>query len=253
MAGMVSPDSAGDRARDLAGKPTGNSLKGTNTLKAARPFIGSWLVSPLVSAKPPMNTEEIFDIILWTLLASGLTMRSGFAFRVWRTGERLLPDRAAKEREGWPARSIEGLFTLLAVALIVNFCFPGDRLRALRFPAPPWLRWTGLALGVASMGLFGWTHVALGKFWSTCLQLRAGHRLITAGPYARIRHPMYTAILGWMAGLALVAGSWVPLVFAGLAALNFLLRIRPEEKMMLQAFGDEYREYMKQTGRFLRV
>ncbi|HZZ45035.1 MAG TPA: isoprenylcysteine carboxylmethyltransferase family protein [Tepidisphaeraceae bacterium] len=200
-----------------------------------------------------MKTEDMFNMILWTLLASMLLMRGGFAFRVWRTGERLLPDRAAKEREGWPARSIEGLCSILLVAVIVNFCFPGDRLRAFAFPAPPWLRWTGLVLGVASVGLFAWTHVALGKFWSTCLQLRTGHRLITAGPYARIRHPMYSAILGWMTSLALVAGSWVPLVFAGLAALNFILRIQPEEKMMLQAFGDEYRAYMKRTGRLLPV
>jgi protein-S-isoprenylcysteine O-methyltransferase Ste14 len=201
-----------------------------------------------------MNTQDMFDIIFWTLLASMLLMRGRFAFRVWRTGERLGPDRAAKEREGWPARSIEGLFSLLLIALILNFCLGGERLRAFALPAPPWLRWTGLVLGVTSVGLFAWTHVALGKFWSTCLQLRAGHRLITTGPYARIRHPMYSAILGWMTSLGLVvAGSWVPLLFAGLAALNFILRIRPEEKMMLLEFGDEYRAYMKLTGRLLPV
>jgi protein-S-isoprenylcysteine O-methyltransferase Ste14 len=200
-----------------------------------------------------MNTEVMFDIVFWTLLASMLLMRGGFAFRVWRTGERLLPDRAAKEREGLPARSIAGLFSLLLIAVILNFCLRGDHFRAFAFAAPPWLRWTGLALGVTSVGLFAWTHVALGKFWSTCLQLRTEHRLITAGPYARIRHPMYTAILGWMISLSLVAGSWVPLVFAGLAALNFILRIQPEEKMMLQEFGDEYRDYMKRTGRLLPV
>jgi protein-S-isoprenylcysteine O-methyltransferase Ste14 len=200
-----------------------------------------------------LNTEEMLKIIFWTLLAAMLLMRGGFAFRVWRTGERLGPDRAAKQREGLLARTIEGLFHVLLAALVLNFCLRGDRLQAFAFPAPPWLRWTGVALGVTSMGLFAWTHAVLGKFWSTCLQLRRGHRLITAGPYARIRHPMYSAILGWMTSLGLVAGSWVPLVFAGLAALNFILRIQPEEKMMLQEFGDEYRAYMKRTGRLLPV
>ncbi len=198
-----------------------------------------------------MNTEDMFNIIFWTLLASMFLMRSWFGFRVWRTGERLLPDRAAMQREGFWPHVIEGLFFLLLAALIVQLCFRGGSLRAFAFPAPPWLRWTGLCLGIISVGLFAWTHAALGRFWSTALQLRPGHRLITAGPYARIRHPMYSAILGWMIGLGLVAGSWIPLVFAALSALNFILRIQPEEKMMLQQFGDEYREYVKRTGRLL--
>ena len=98
-----------------------------------------------------------------------------------------------------------------------------------------------------------WTHAVLGRFWSPYLQLRPGHRLIAEGPYARIRHPMYSTILGWMMSLGLVAANWVPFIFAALCALNFMLRIRGEEKMMLQQFGDEYREYMKRTGRLLPV
>jgi len=200
-----------------------------------------------------MATEDMFGIMFWTLLASMLLTRSWFGFRVWRTGERLLPDRAARQREGFWARAVEWVFTLLLVALILQFCFGGGRLEAFAFPAPRWVRWAGLALGAASVGLFAWTHAVLGRFWSTALQLRGGHRLITAGPYARIRHPMYTAILGWLTSLGLVAGSWAPLVFAALGALNFMLRIPPEEKMMLQRFGDEYRAYMKRTGRLLPV
>ena len=53
--------------------------------------------------------------------------------------------------------------------------------------------------------------------------------------------------------LGLVAANWLPFVFAAMTALNFTLRIRPEEKMMLQQFGDEYRKYMKRTGRLLPV
>jgi protein-S-isoprenylcysteine O-methyltransferase Ste14 len=56
-----------------------------------------------------------------------------------------------------------------------------------------------------------------------------------------------------MMSLGLVAANWIPLAFAALAAVNFILRIQPEEKMMLQQFGDEYREYMKRTGWLLPV
>ena len=201
-----------------------------------------------------MNTDDAFTVIFWTLLAVMLSMRSWFAYRVSRTGERILPDRAAREREGFWPRAVEGFVSLILVALVLQVCFQGGNLvQKFAFPAPPWLRWTGVALGIASVGLFAWTHVTLGRFWSTCLQLRRDHRLITAGPYARIRHPMYSAIVGWMISLALVGGSWIPLLVAALAALNFILRIHPEEKMMLKEFGDEYREYMKRTGRLLPV
>jgi protein-S-isoprenylcysteine O-methyltransferase Ste14 len=53
--------------------------------------------------------------------------------------------------------------------------------------------------------------------------------------------------------LGLVAANWTPVAFAALATLNFMLRIQGEEKMMLQHFGDEYRKYMKGTGRLLPV
>ena len=200
-----------------------------------------------------MNTDDTFNIIFWTLLAAMFLMRGWFSLRVWRTGERVLPDRAARRREGFWPQVVEGVFHLLLAALVVQLFFRGGSLRTFEFPAPPPLRWAGLALGLASVGLFAWTHAVLGPLWSTALQLRPGHRLITAGPYARIRHPMYTAILGWMISLGLVAGSWIPLVFAALSGLNFILRIRPEEKMMLEQFGDEYRDYMKRTGRLLPI
>jgi protein-S-isoprenylcysteine O-methyltransferase Ste14 len=197
-----------------------------------------------------MDTERAFDVMFWTLLAVGLSMRTWFAFRVWRSGERIAADRAARAREGlWP-HVIAYAALMLLVAVALQLCFGGG-LRRFAFAAPAWLRWAGLVFGIACAGLFAWTHVVLGRFWSPYLQLRPGHQIVSAGPYARIRHPMYSAIIGWMISLGLVAANWIPLVFAALVATNFRLRIEGEEKMMLQQFGHEYREYMKRTGRLL--
>jgi protein-S-isoprenylcysteine O-methyltransferase Ste14 len=149
------------------------------------------------------------------------------------------------------AHVVEYVFFLLLAALVPLLWFQDGSLQNFAFPAPGWLRWAGVGLGMASVGLFAWTHTVLGRFWSPYLQLRPGHRLIADGPFARIRHPMYSAIVGWMISLGLVAANWIPFVFATLSALNFMLRIQGEEKMMLQQFGDEYREYMKRTGRLL--
>jgi protein-S-isoprenylcysteine O-methyltransferase Ste14 len=198
-----------------------------------------------------MNTEKAFNAIFWTLFASMFLMRFWFGFRVWQTGERIRADRAARQREGLGARLVAGLFFLQLAALVLHLGLTGGHLQTFGFPAPPWLRWAGVGLGISGVGLFAWTHLVLGRFWSPCLQLRPGHRLLTAGPYARIRHPMYSAIVGWMISLGLVAANWIPFAFAALSALNFQLRIRGEEKMMLEQFGDSYLAYMKRTGRLL--
>ena len=199
-----------------------------------------------------MNTEKTFNAIFWTLFVLMFLMRFWFAFRVWRTGERIRADCAAHQRMGFWARLTNWLFLLLLAAIVVHLWFRGD-LSGFAIPAPDWLRWAGCALGIASVGLFAWSHAILGRFWSPHLQLRPSHQLITGGPYARIRHPIYSAIVGWLMSLGLVSANWTPFVFAALAALHFLSKIQGEEKMMLEQFGDEYREYMKRTGRLLPV
>jgi hypothetical protein len=99
-----------------------------------------------------MSTETALNPIFWMLLVLGLSMRSWFAFRVSRTGERILPDRAARQREGFWPRAIERLFELLLAALVLSVCLQGDRLvRQFALPAPVWLRWAGVGLGIASL------------------------------------------------------------------------------------------------------
>ena len=200
-----------------------------------------------------MDIEKPFNAVFWTLFVLMFLIRFWFAFRVWRTGERLGADRAAHQRMGFWARATDWLFLLLLAAVVVHLWYRGGDLRRFAFPAPDWLRWAGCALGITSLGLFAWAHAILGRFWSPHLQLRPNHRLIRVGPYARIRHPIYSAIVGWMMSLGLVAANGTPFVFAALGALHLLLKMQGEEKMMLEQFGDEYREYMKRTGRLLPV
>src|SRR6185503_12691755 len=111
-----------------------------------------------MSAKTfPMDTETPFAVMFWTLLAVMFSMRFWFGFRVWRTGERIGADRAAREREGFWALNLGRLFTLL-VAVVVLLWFGGNSLQNLAFAAPDWLRWAGVGLGITSVGLFAWTH-----------------------------------------------------------------------------------------------
>ena len=118
------------------------------------------------------------------------------------------------------------------------------------------LRSGPLVAGVACLAIALWlfyrSHADLGTNWSVTLELRQEHRLITQGVYRTIRHPMYTALLLYAAGQALVIPNWVA-GFANMIALALLvpLRLGAEEKMMAGQFGADYAAYSARTKRLV--
>jgi protein-S-isoprenylcysteine O-methyltransferase Ste14 len=116
-------------------------------------------------------------------------------------------------------------------------------------PAPLFAGTVCLALG---LWLFHLSHADLGANWSITLEVLEKHRLVTRGVYSRVRHPMYAALLLYSVGQALVLPNYVAGLSSGVAmALLVGLRIRPEERMMLEEFGKDYREYMVVTKRLV--
>jgi protein-S-isoprenylcysteine O-methyltransferase Ste14 len=133
---------------------------------------------------------------------------------------------------------------------------------ALYLLSPPWWTWTRLPVGdwVQGLGILVsvpplfylvWVHRHLDTQWSIALELREGHKLITTGPYRRIRHPMYLGIFVYTIGLVLVSSDLLVAVFFLFTIWVNYRRIPEEEQMMIDEFGDEYREYMKHTGRLV--
>jgi protein-S-isoprenylcysteine O-methyltransferase Ste14 len=114
---------------------------------------------------------------------------------------------------------------------------------------PSWLRWAGVALAVAGFGLLGWSHRALGRNWSDQPRITRGQRLVSDGPYRRIRHPIYTAFLLILSSSLFISGSWlVGGLWIVITGLEIRSRIGFEEDRMLARFGDEYRAYKAKTG-----
>jgi protein-S-isoprenylcysteine O-methyltransferase Ste14 len=197
-----------------------------------------------------MPAETIFRIAFWILVAGVLLMRIFFAMQVRRAGERVMPDRQAVEREGRGMFAIRVFLGCLLLAWLVLYAIYPPWMGALSIPIPDWLRWAGFTLGLASLGLWTWTQIALGKEWSPQLQLRQEHHLVTTGPYARVRHPLYTAMIGYVAGLSLVTANWVFILLAVVMIAGIVVRVPKEERMMIDGFGEEYTAYMRRTGRF---
>lgn len=118
-------------------------------------------------------------------------------------------------------------------------------------PIPLWGRWIGVVLVGLGGLLVLWTFSNLGKNLTDTVVTRKDHSLVTSGPYRYVRHPFYLAGFVALLGGSLATANWF-LLLSGLVPLGFLIvRTRIEEEKLIERFGDEYRDYVARTGRFL--
>lgn len=121
------------------------------------------------------------------------------------------------------------------------------------FPGPEVVQTAGLVLWAAGGGLVVWSLRVLGAYMTPSIQVTRGHRLVREGPYARMRHPTYTANIAVAVGLGLLFLSPPLLLVAVLMAATALHRVGIEEALLRspEGFGAEYEVYASTTGRFL--
>lgn len=144
------------------------------------------------------------------------------------------------------------ILTALEVVILALWMFRAPFLASLALALPAWIRFLGLALGACGVALIAWAGEVLDGEYSSVVEFKPEHRLITRGPYARIRHPIYAG-LGLMAlGVPLAsANALVALVWPLGLALVLVHRIKREESLMEARFGDDWRAWRDRTGRFL--
>lgn len=109
----------------------------------------------------------------------------------------------------------------------------------------------GVALTGAGVAFAIWARKHLGENWSATVTVKKDHELIRTGPYARVRHPIYTGMLLAMLGAALVLGEIRGLAAFAIAAMSFYYKARKEERFLSGEFGPQFAEHARQTGMFL--
>jgi len=194
-------------------------------------------------------------------MSQDLTLRLGTA-AVLATGTAIsVIYRARADREGGalpaaPPRDQPSVAFRIAASLLIwgtliaTLAIPG-RLGALVLPVPLGLRWLGLGVGAAAVPLILWVMRSIGNNVSPSSATREGATLVTHGPYRYVRHPLYTVGLLMFLGLALAAQSLWLLVIVALIAGWLPSRVRHEERSLIAAHGNAYRDYIRTTGRFL--
>ena len=132
---------------------------------------------------------------------------------------------------------------VLAALLLMGRIAPVPLLEERFVPQAPWLFIVAAALTGAGILFSVWARRHLGAYWSATVTIKEGHQLITTGPYAIVRHPIYTGLLLALVGTALAVGEWRGVVAVALAAVSIYPKIRLEERWMREQFGEKYRAY----------
>ena len=103
----------------------------------------------------------------------------------------------------------------------------------------------GITLTVAGVVVAIAARVYLGRNWSGRATIKEGHELVRNGPYALVRHPIYTGLLIAAIGTAIAFGQVRNLAALPLLLLGFGLKLREEERLLFQAFGAQYSAYQQ--------
>ncbi|MEF2148110.1 methyltransferase family protein [Aquilutibacter rugosus] len=159
--------------------------------------------------------------------------------------------KSARVAEPWLTRFLRHWLPLGAA--IVLIAGPGDwfghsLLREQFLPHTTLVYAIGVLVMLAGLILAIWARRTLGRNWSANVQIKQDHELVTDGPYATVRHPIYTALILMFIGNAIVVGDVRAILGVLIVWASFAVKSRREEQFMLSEFGEPYAQYRQRTG-----
>lgn len=183
----------------------------------------------------------IFKIVYWAAIVAEMAIRAPIS--------RKQRKEVKAERRVNTQETVLLILLFLAMFFLPLFYSTTNWLDFANYSLPGWAGWLGVVLIACALLVFWRAHADLGLNWSPSLEIRAEHKLITNGIFGYIRHPMYASQWIWVVAQPLLLQNWIA-GFADLFVfiLFYFLRVRAEEQMMLDTFGNDYRKYMDKTG-----
>ena len=108
--------------------------------------------------------------------------------------------------------------------------------------------WIGLLITISGLGFSVWARSKLGRNWSQEVTIKDDHQLITDGPYALVRHPIYTGLIFGFIGSSIALGEIRGLISDILVFVVLLYKLKLEDKWLMEQFGDPYKRYCKKVA-----
>ena len=150
-------------------------------------------------------------------------------------------------REPLGSRLLHVLPLMLAAWLLWADRLPSSILNERMFPWAPWSFWTAALITATGLLFAVWARVHLGRNWSGTVTIKHNHELIVSGPYAFVRHPIYTGLLIAFVGSTLARGEWRGLIAILIAWAALWRKLKVEERWMTEQFGSQYQDYRRRV------
>jgi protein-S-isoprenylcysteine O-methyltransferase Ste14 len=189
--------------------------------------------------------ENIFRILAALIFFTGIGISSYYR----RKADRESGEKISRKVDGTALMNIiriGGLILWLSpLAYLINPAW----MAWSKLGLPEWVRWIGVGVGIlCTLGIY-WLFSSIGSGITPTSATRKEHRLVTSGPYRWVRHPLYTVGSSLFIAFGMMADNWFIALLGILAFIAMAARTPKEEANLIEKFGDEYREYMKRTGR----
>jgi len=188
-----------------------------------------------------MNLVDFYQVFFPTVWLAWVIVWWAFAINV----------KATVRRQPAPSRLLNMALLWCAFGLLFWARFIPVRALMWHFlPLSQWQFWAALGALLTLLGLLFtvWARVYLGRNWSGMFAtIKADHELITGGPYALVRHPIYSGLMLAFVGTALAIGEWRGVLATALALIAIVHRIIVEEGFMREEFGAAYDSYAKRV------
>lgn len=118
----------------------------------------------------------------------------------------------------------------------------------LLFATPRWLQWLLFAVEVAGFAFCWWARLHLGTLWSARVTRKDDHRIVDTGPYAIVRHPIYTGLIAALLATVIAFPGLLNMAGCAILILSFVLKARLEERFLKQELGAEaYEGYQRRV------
>lgn len=191
--------------------------------------------------------ENIFRILAALILLTGMSI--SFYFRT--KADKVTDEKVSRKVDGSVMMNfirIGGLILWLSpFVYLINPAW----MTWSKIGLPESIRWLGIGIGILCVFGIYWLFSSIGSGITPTSATRKEHKLATHGIYKYIRHPLYTIGSSFILSFGMMADNWFIGMFGILAFILMAIRTPKEEANLIEKFGDEYREYMKRTGRFL--
>jgi protein-S-isoprenylcysteine O-methyltransferase Ste14 len=149
--------------------------------------------------------------------------------------------------QSWKSNVLQRALGLLAFFVGFTRYFQLTPLTRRFLPSSSAVACVGIALTLVGLSFAVWARFFLGGNWSGIVTVKAHHTLVRSGPYALVRHPIYSGLLLALIGTAVVYNQVRCLLAAALVLAMLLLKIRIEERFMSEQFGSAYRDYKQKV------